>query len=344
MAQAKTRRAKDTTRAAKPPRPAASKPPKVDADLPSDADILEDEVKKLPVPSTAAPSLPSTREDRDLLALYLKEVSKHPLLSPEREKELALEVFEHKDRVAFQELVQSNLRFVVKIAFEYSRYGARVLDLIQEGNVGLLRAISDFNPYKDVRLTTYAVWWIRSYIQDYLMRNWSMVRVGTTAAQKKLFYRLRKEQEKFEREGLVPQARAIAMNLNVNEDDVKTMQERMSGRDLSLSAPTGGSESESAAYTLTNRVADSAPLAPNALEASEQAELFKRALEEFKDELDEREQTIFRERLLSENPRTLLEIGNEYGFTKERARQLEERIKKKLKEFLAKYYPDISIS
>ncbi len=289
------------------------------------------------------PSLPAISSGGDPLAVYVREISKIPLLSPEQEKSLALLVFDHKDRSAFQSLVQANLRFVVKIAFEYAKYGARVLDLVQEGNVGLLKAVQDFNPYKDVRLTTYAVYWIRSYIQDYLLRNWSLVRIGTTAAQKKLFYNLKKEQARLEREGISPEPKSIAMNLNVDESDVKLMQERMSGKDVSMSAPLG-SDDENSSYNYASKVVDHSPLALSQIEDAEQAILFKKALEEFVRELDDREKVIFNDRLLSEKPKTLSEIGEEYGFTKERARQLEERIKKKLKDFLSKFYPDISLN
>lgn len=288
------------------------------------------------------PALPEASPHRRALTRYLQEASRFPLLSPEEEKELAKQVFDDKNPQAAQRLVQSNLRFVVKIAFEYARYGARILDLIQEGNVGLIRAVQEFNPYKDVRLTTYAVYWIRSYMQDFLLRNWSLVRVGTTAAQKKLFYRLKKEQEKFEREGMTPQAKLIAHDLGVSEADVKLMEERLAGGDVSISAPVGDEEKSSLA--LTQRLPDEGPLASSQLEETEQALLFRKALDEFRTELDERELSIFQDRLLSDQPKTLLEIGERYGFTKERARQLEERVKKKLKEFLAKYYPDISIN
>lgn len=292
-----------------------------------------------PVPVGA----PVPLKERDPLALYMREVSKVPLLTPEEEHALAIRVHEHQDPEAIKKLVTSNLRFVIKIAFEYARYGAKVLDLVQEGNVGLMRAVRDFNPYKDVRLTTYAVYWIRSYIQDYLLRNWSIVRVGTTAAQKKLFYNLKREQEKFEREGLKPEPKQIAHELNVEESDVKLMQQRMSGRDVSLSAPASGGDDSSVGTTLSNTVADTAPLASTQIEASEQAALFKKALGEFRKELDERERAILEDRLLAENPKTLVEIGDAYGVTKERARQLEERIKKKLRDFLAQNYPDISV-
>jgi len=296
------------------------------------------------LPTISSPALAPdiSPKDRNLLSLYMNEVGRTPLLNPEEERALAIRFYESHDKESFQKLVQANLRFVVKIAFEFSRYGAKVLDLIQEGNVGLLKAVQDFNPYKDVRLTTYAVWWIRSYIQDYLLRNWSVVRIGTTAAQKKLFYRLKKEQQKLELAGIKPEPKAIAMNLGVEESDVKMMQERLSGGDISLSSPSG-QDQEEVGFTLINRVADETPLASEQLESSEQGTLFHQALQEFVLILEERDQKIFNDRLLSEKPKTLLEIGEEHGFSKERARQIEERLKDRLKEFLSEKYPDISL-
>lgn len=297
--------------------------------------------ENLPVLKSSESAL--SPKDRDLLKLYLQEVSRFDLLSPEEEKELTAAYNENKDPEIFKKLVQANLRFVVKIAFEYARYGAKAMDLIQEGNVGLMKAIEAFNPYKNVKLTTYAVWWIRSYMQDFLLRNWSLVRVGTTAAQKKLFYRLKKEQQRLEREGIRPEPAQIAYNLGVNEKDVKVMQERMSGRDVSLSAPVGGQEEERGSTTLESHIADQRELQSEALEASEQQALFKKALGEFVKELNERDLFVFQERLMSDNPKTLAEIGDLYNVSKERARQIEEAIKKKLKSFLEANYPDISV-
>lgn len=311
-------------------------------------EINKDDLEGLPAPrqttdtSAESQNVPATAQDP--LATYLREISKTPLLTPQEEKSLAIKVFEEHDKEAFQKLVQSNLRFVVKIAFEYAKYGARVLDLVQEGNMGLLKAVQDFNPYKDVRLTTYAVWWIRSYIQDFLLRNWSLVRIGTTAAQKKLFYRLKKEQEKFEREGLHLEPKALAMHFGVEESDVKTMQERLSAKDYSLSTPARGDDESPNSPRADQRLTDPSPLPSAQLEEAEQASLFKKALGEFVLQLDAREQMIFKDRLMADKPKTLIEIGDEYGFTKERARQLEERIKKKLKDFLSANYPDISVN
>ncbi len=298
------------------------------------------------LPVAHSQTMPMSSADRNLLSLYLQEMARTPLLTPEEEKELATRVFDHKDPKAFQKLVQSNLRFVVKIAFEYVRYGSRILDLIQEGNMGLIKAVQDFNPYKEVRLTTYAVWWIRSYIQDFLLRNWSLVRIGTTAAQKKLFYRLRKEQEKFERQGMIPEVQAIAHELNVDKNDVEMMQLRLAGGDVSLNSPVNhasAGENESN-LSFIGRIPDNSELASDVLDANEQATLFKKALGDFVQHLDEREKAIFQQRMMSEHPRTLLEIGEEFGFSKERARQLEERVKAKLKDFLSEKYPDISLN
>lgn len=282
-------------------------------------------------------------KDRDLLSTYLREMARFPLLTPEQEIELARKSFFEQDREAFTKLVQSNLRFVVKLAFEYSRYGARVLDLIQEGNMGLIKAVKEFDPTKEVKLTTYAVWWIRSYMQDFLLKNWSLVKIGTTSAQKKLFYRLKKEQEKLEREGVDSGPKAIAMNLGVDEADVKLMQERLSGGDVSLDKPFQDKSGESDVASLLSKLPDETPLASSALEEQEQRQLFHKALGEFVKTLEPRDALIFRDRLISETPKTLLEIGEEHGFSKERARQIEERLKDKLKEFLLERYPEISV-
>lgn len=281
-------------------------------------------------------------KDRDVLQLYLREIAKVPLLTKAEEKALTQEYALEQSPELFKKLVQANLRFVVKIAFEYARYGARVMDLIQEGNMGLMKAVEAFNPYKNVKLTTYAVWWIRSYMQDFLLRNWSLVRIGTTASQKKLFYRLKKEQQRLEREGIRPEPAQIAHALGVSEKDVETMQLRLSGGDISMSLPIAGSGDDDK-FRVESRIADEADLPSDVLEASEQSSLFSKALSEFVKKLNERDEYIFNERLLSENPKTLLEIGESFNVSKERARQLEENIKKKLKAFLAENYPDISI-
>ncbi|MFM8269820.1 MAG: RNA polymerase factor sigma-32, partial [Pseudomonadota bacterium] len=241
-----------------------------------------------------------------LLASYFREISKYPLLTREEEHRLAVKYYETKDREALQKLVTSNLRFVVKIAYEYLHYRIRLLDLIQEGNTGLLKAVQDFNPFKEVRLTTYAVWWIRSYIQEAILKNYSLVKMGTTQAQKKLFYRLKKEQQKLEEMGLSPNqnVKLLASKLDVKEREVEEMSQRLSGPDVSLNAHIGDDEKKEHIQNLAD------PQAPvdQRLGDEEQAELFKEVLKKFSQTLEGREKIIFQNRLISENPLTLQEI------------------------------------
>lgn len=325
-------------RAAPKSKKKAAQPEVLDADPALEAEDLGEEGKFLP--AVQKHPLPPSVPTDDPLALYLREIHKIPLLDLAEEQELARKAYDEKDPASVKRLVQSNLRFVVKIAFEYARFGHKVLDLIQEGNMGLIQAVQHFNPYKEVRLTTYAVWWIRSYIRDYLLKNWSIVRIGTTAAQKKLFYRLKKEQEKWERLGINPQVKAIAHNLGVREDEVETMQQRLSGRDSSFSPkPDNGEE----VFGFENTLASSDKVPYEELEEKEDTWLIHKAIEEFQEELDDREKDFVKRRLLSENPVTLEEFGKDYGISKERSRQIEERIKQKLKEYLSKYYPEITL-
>ena len=290
--------------------------------------------KKKKTSTSIAPSDP-------LLASYFKEISKYPLLTKEEEYELAVHYYKTKDREALQKLVTSNLRFVVKIAYEYLNYRVRLMDLIQEGNTGLLRAVQDFNPFKEVRLTTYAVWWIRSFIQEAILKNYSLVKMGTTQAQKKLFYRLRKEQQKLEEMGLSPSqnVKLLASNLDVKEKEVEEMSQRLSGGDVSLNASVGDDEKREHIQNLAD------PEAPvdERLGNIEQAELFKEVLKKFGQTLEGREKIIFQNRLIAENPLTLQEIGDKYKVSKERARQLEEQVKEKLKRYVALHYPDFNL-
>lgn len=276
-----------------------------------------------------------------LLQAYLREVQKYPLLTREEERELAVKFYETKDRDALHKLVTANLRFVVKIAFEYVHYRMKLLDLIQEGNTGLVKAVQEFDPYKEVRLTTYAVWWIRSYIQDAILKNHSLVKMGTTQAQKKLFYRLRREQDRLEKQGLAAQqnVKLLASRLDVKEKEVQEMSQRLSSNDLSLNAPTSTEEtSEHIAH-----LADPSEPLDVTLGDAEQKEIFIKILRQFAETLEGREKLIFNERMVSENPMTLQEIGDKYGVTKERARQLEEEIKQKLRHYMESHYPDYEI-
>lgn len=273
-----------------------------------------------------APShLPKTT---DPLVLYLNEIRKYPLLTREKEKEISEKYFETKDPEAAQLLVRSNLRFVVKIAAEYSKFGAKLIDLIQEGNVGLMHAVREFNPYKGARLITYAVWWIRGYIQEYLMRQYSMVRIGTTQNQRKLFYQLQKEKNNLEALSNEQNLHELSERLGIPEDEIKVMAQRLSGRDVSLDRPVGDEDSPS----LGAFQQSSTESMEETLAREEMIKLLQSKVSELEPGLSEREKIILHERLLNEEPLTLQEIGEKYGITREAVRQMEARLIKKIKD------------
>lgn len=269
----------------------------------------------------------------DPVSLYLAEVRKYPLLTREQESELAKKYFESKDPKLAQALVTANLRFVVKVAAEYSKFGARLIDLIQEGNVGLMHAVKEFNPYKGVRLITYAVWWIRGYIQEYLMRQYSMVRIGTTQNQRKLFYRLQKEKKLLDEMGENFDYKQIGERLGVSAEEVEDMSKRLRNKDLSLDQPIdvesrstlGDLQTKSTAIALDDELAN-----------AELIQLLREKIEEIRPELNKREIILLEERLLADDPLTLQEIGEKYGITREAVRQAEVRLLTKIKNKLPK--------
>lgn len=264
----------------------------------------------------------------DPLARYLNEIRRYPLLTKDEERKLAVRFKETGDAKAAEMLVTSNLRFVVKVAAEYTRFGAKLIDLVQEGNVGLMHAVREFNPYKDVRLITYAVWWIRGYIQEYLMRQYSLVRIGTTATQRKLFYQLQRQKEELERMGPDAAVAQISGRLGVSEDDVTSMQQRLSGRDVSLDKPI----SESGDTTLMDmQQNDSATGVDEQLGTLEEIHHLREKIEDLRPDLSEKELVVLDERLLADEPLTLQEIGEKYGITREAVRQIEQRLMAKLK-------------
>lgn len=264
----------------------------------------------------------------DPVALYMAEIRKYPLLSKEQEFELAKKYFDTKDPAAAQALVTANLRFVVKVAAEYSRFSARLIDLIQEGNMGLMHAVKDFNPYKGVRLITYAVWWIRGYIQEYLMKQYSLVKIGTTQNQKKLFYRLQKEKENLDRLAEGSSMALLASKMGMEEEEVKNMAQRLSGRDVSLNV-TVDDESTTSLLDMQKAPMESPE---EDLAKREELEYLKESIERLKPSLSEREKIILEERILNDEPLTLQEIGEKYGITREAVRQVEARLMKKIKE------------
>lgn len=288
--------------------------------------MSEEENKDSKLPAVSASNSLSTR---DPLQSYLDEIKKYPLLTREEERELAIRYYEEQNPEDAQRLVTSNLRFVVKVATEYSKFGAKLIDLIQEGNMGLMKAIKEFNPYKDVKLITYAVWWIRGYIQDYLMRQHSMVRIGTTNSQKKLFYNLKKEKDKLVQEGEEPTIKLLSSRLGVSESDVKLMEKRLGANDLSLDQPMGNDEST----TLIDLQKDSyEEVLDESLVFRENMEKLSETLSGLEEELSEREKLILKDRILSDEPKKLSDFGKEWGISREAARQTEARLIKKIKE------------
>jgi len=260
----------------------------------------------------------------------MAEVRRYPLLTREQEQELARRYRETGDKRAAEALVTSNLRFVVKVAAEYSKFGARLIDLVQEGNVGLMHAVREFNPYKGVRLITYAVWWIRGYIQEYLMRQYSMVRIGTTQSQRKLFYRLQKEKDLLESMGEEPTVKLLSSRLGVSESDVESMSQRMQGRDVSLQTAVD----DSGKTTLLDFEASNDIPIDEKIGQDEMLSLLHEGIEELRDSLNDRERELLEDRLLADEPLTLQEIGEKYGVTREAVRQMENRLMLKIRNIL----------
>ncbi len=267
----------------------------------------------------------------DPLRLYLNEISKYSLLDKEEEETLVKKMTEG-DIEAAKLLVLSNLRLVVKIALEYKSMYQNIMDLIQEGNIGLMKAISMYDSSKGAKLSYYASWWIRSYILKFLIDNFRLVKIGTTQAQKRLFYNLLQEQKKLENQGLLAIPDTLSKNLNVKEKDVIEMSSRLMGdSEVSLEQPINDDNG----FSIQDTLADNSKRPDIIVEESqERAELMTR-LNKIAKTLNEKERTILKERLLSETPLTLQEIANRYGISKERARQLEERIINKMREELS---------
>jgi len=278
----------------------------------------------------------------DPLRAYMAEVSRHRLLSREEEHALALRYRDTGDVDAAYKLVASNLRLVVKIAHEYRRSAFSLLDLVQEGNIGLMQAVKKYDPLKGVKLSSYAAWWIRAYIIRFIMDNWRMVKLGTTQAQRKLFFNLAKEREKLLAHGIDPTPQLLAKNLNVQASDVEEMSARMGSDDLSLDAPVvGGDEG---GPSRLDRHAGAALAVDEALGDQELKVLFRQKLDAFAQTLtDEKERFIFHHRLLppdGEEPLTLQQVGDHFRLTRERARQIEAKLVKRLREQVRSELPD----
>jgi RNA polymerase sigma-32 factor len=273
----------------------------------------------------------------DPLGSYLAEVRRFPILSREEEQKVAQEYARTQDPQYAYQLVTSNLRLVVKIAGEFARAQRNLLDLIQEGNLGLMEAVKHFEPSRRIRFPSYAVWWVRAYIYRYLINNWRLVKIGTTQAQRKLFFNLRKETARLEAEGFAPQPRLLAQRIGVKESEVLEMQERMGQSEVSLDQPAGTGDD--------SRLLDVIPdpsRSPEEIASGAQWRSFAREkVEAFENTLKDKELEIFRSRLMAEEPATLQEIGERFGISRERVRQIEGRIKRRLKAFLKSQASDI---
>lgn len=274
-------------------------------------------------------TLPVLASDRGLSA-YMQQIKQFPLLEKEEEFILAKRLVEHDDTDAAHKMVTSHLRLVAKIAMGYRFYGLPVTDLISEGNVGLMRAVKKFDPDRGFRLSTYAMWWIKAAINEYVLNSWSLVKVGTVAAQKKLFFNLRKLKAKLniydDGDLTVSDADAIAERLDVKSQDVVDMNRRLSRSDASLNVPVG----EDGDLDRIDLLMSDAPNQEMVLSEEEERNVGSNLLSEALATLNERERHIIMERRLSEEPRTLEDIGEEYGISRERVRQIENRAFEKL--------------
>jgi RNA polymerase sigma-32 factor len=262
------------------------------------------------------------------LDIYIGEINRHPLLTAEEEFKLAVELKKNNDIEAAEKLIVSNLRFVVKIAHEYRNYGIKLTDLIQEGNIGLMHAVKKFDPYKGYRLISYAVWWIRAYMQNYIIKSWSLVKIGTTQAQRKLFFKLSQAKKRLENlSEKNPEFSEIAESLGVKEVELAEMDLRLSHRDLSLDAFI----SEDGESTHMDSLAYEGEDQEISLIKKEEMALVKRNIAGALAKLNEKEKYIITHRVMADHPETLQEIGNRYDITRERARQIEKQALNKMR-------------
>ena len=275
----------------------------------------------------------------DPLQCYLMEISNYKLLTREEEKKLAIRVLEHDDRDAAYRLITSNLRLVVKIALDFQRvWMQNLLDLIQEGNIGLMQAVRKFNPYKNVKFSYYASFWIKAYILKFIMDNWRLVKIGTTQVQRKLFFKLKKEKQKLIEQGFDPKPKLLSERLGVSEREIVDMDQRLDGWDLSLDAPLKD-DSDTERIEFLDVETESAE---DRVAKKEMESLLHDKIAEFRKKMTQRELEIFDMRIFSDTPATLQEIGDRYGISRERIRQVEKNIIKKMREFFKRELPDFS--
>ena len=273
----------------------------------------------------SSPHLPVVKNS---LESYLVQINQFPLLTQEEEIKLAVRYRKHSDIEAAHTLITSNLRFVVKVAFEYKSYGVKLLDLIQEGNIGLMMAVKKFDPYKGYRFISYAIWWIRAYIQNFIIKTWSLVKIGTTQAQKKLFYKIGKVRKALESDGENEKKyELLAHDLDVGKEDIIEMEQRMAARDLSLDTPFD----EGQELTHLDLLKEESPNQEEAFAQEEEKKNREHEVQNAMKRLNEKEVYVIKNRIMADEPLTLQEIGDHLNLSRERVRQIESEALKKLK-------------
>ena len=269
---------------------------------------------------------------------YLQEVSNYPLLSREETDELSKRYHETGDQDAAYQLVSANLRLVIKVAMDFQKYWMQnFLDLIQEGNIGLVQAVKKFDPYRGVKFSYYSAYWIRAYILKFIMDNWRLVKIGTTQAQRKLFFSLNKEKKQLEAQGFLPEPKLLAERLNVKESEVIEMSHRMEGWDVSLESPVREDSDDEQKSLLPY----DGPAVEEVVAEHEIKERMTALLVRLRETLNPKELTVLSERLLSDEPLTLQEIADQFGISRERVRQIEANLLKKMRKYLEQEVPDI---
>ena len=308
------------------------------------SEVLAPTATRKAKPKTKTKAKSSASSDKalvkfDPLQRYLAEISNYRLLTREEERELGIRVREYGDKDAAYSLVTSNLRLVVKIALEFQRvWMQNLLDLIQEGNIGLMQAVRKFDPYKNVKFSYYASFWIKAYILKFIMDNWRLVKIGTTQGQRKLFFKLKKEKQKLIEQGFDPKPKLLSERLGVSEKEIVDMDQRLDGWDVSLDAPLkDDSDTERIEFLSTESVSAEDQVAKKEIEV-----LLHNKIDEFRKNMTDREKEIFDLRIFSDTPVTLQEIGDRYGISRERVRQVEKNIIKKMREFFKREIPDFS--
>ena len=334
---------KTSTKATGPSKPSAVKTKAKVKKRSSKNKVLQPEVVATP-PVAKDPKKKTHTADKalvkfDPLQRYLSEISNYKLLTRDEERTLGIRVQEHGDKEAAYALVTSNLRLVVKIALEFQRvWMQNLLDLIQEGNIGLMQAVRKFDPYKNVKFSYYASFWIKAYILKFIMDNWRLVKIGTTQGQRKLFFKLKKEKQKLIEQGFDPKPKLLSERLGVSEREIVDMDQRLDGWDVSLDAPLkDDSDTERIEFLSTEAVSAEDQVAKKEIEV-----LLHNKIDEFRKNMTDREKEIFDLRIFSDTPVTLQEIGDRYGISRERVRQVEKNIIKKMREFFKQEIPDFS--